>query len=212
LKNFCQEYSKDLYAHHIFGFDSFKGLPEKSGSKDDHPLWHKGTFAHSKLEIENRVKKLGFDPSRGTLHLVEGYFEQSLTPKLQDDLSKDFPAIVTVDVDYYSSTKTVLNWLRPLLRDGTIFYFDDIWAFHGNPKFGMLAAIIEFNEYGTGHLVQFPLLGMPSRAYIYYEDKRNVGGYVISEVEAKGPHDLTDYVSSWSVGSPRFNLGPKFHF
>jgi len=171
LKHFCQRYGKDLYAYHIFGFDSFRGLPQKMDPRDDNPAWQKGSFAHSVLEVENRVKCQGLDTSRGTLHWVEGYFEQTLTPNLKYGLKGFSPSIVTIDVDYYSSTRSVLNWLRPMLHDGTIFYFDDIWAFHGNPKYGELAAINEFNQHANGQLVQFPLLGMPSRAFIYYSDK-----------------------------------------
>lgn len=68
---------------------------------------------------------------------------------------------------YYSSTKIVLEWLRPLLYSGVLFYFEDIWSFYVHPDYGELCAIREFNEAGEGRLVSFPVLGLASKAYIF---------------------------------------------
>ncbi|KKK56985.1 hypothetical protein LCGC14_3059030, partial [marine sediment metagenome] len=74
---------------------------------------------------------------------------------------------VNFDFDFYSSTKTVLEWLRPILNSGTLFHFDDIWSFFGHPDLGQLAAIREFNEVGDGWLVPYPRLGRNNHVYIY---------------------------------------------
>ena len=55
------------------------------------------------------------------------------------------PSIVTVDVDYCSSTRATLEFLVPILKSGTVFYFDDLYAFHLHPEMGQLKAISEFN-------------------------------------------------------------------
>jgi hypothetical protein len=74
---------------------------------------------------------------------------------------------VMMDCDFYSSTKTVLEWIRPLLRDGTIFMFDDIWAFMGHPDFGELRAIREFNAKGPGLLVPHYFGGPTQQVYVF---------------------------------------------
>jgi hypothetical protein len=170
LKAYCRETKDDIYRYHIFLFDSFEGLPPKQGIKDDHPNWGEGTFAHDVSEIQETITHLGIMPNKGNIHIVKGFFHETLTSELAEKLPT--PQIITIDVDYYSSCKTVLGWLRPLLKDGTLFYFDNIWSFFGNPGRGELAAINEFNQKREGLLVKFPLLESPmisSHTYAFVE-------------------------------------------
>jgi len=168
LNAFCRaKRGRDFYKHHIFGFDSFEGLPEKKGLQDNHPMWMKGDFSHSVQEIQEKIHRYGVDLKQGNVHFIKGFFEDTLTPELRDNLKEFTPSIVTVDVDYYSSTKIILEWLRPFLSSGTLFYFDDIWSFHGHPGYGELCAINEFNKIGDGQLVSYPVLGKASFAYIF---------------------------------------------
>lgn len=93
---------------HFVGFDSFQGLPENW--RDDSP---KGWFNAGGLPR--------FDDGR--VSLVPGWFDQTLPfwePPDHDQL------IVNVDCDLYSSTVSVLTWLEPRLRPGTLVYFDDL--------------------------------------------------------------------------------------
>ena len=84
---------------------------------------------------------------------------------LKKTLIDNPPSIVNIDVDYYSSTKTVLNWIYPICQDGTIFYFDDIYEYLGNLSKGEYKAIDEFNRdhlkegYQLYHFYNF---GIPS--------------------------------------------------
>ena len=55
------------------------------------------------------------------------------------------PSIIYIDVDLYSSTITVLNWIDKIALPGTIIYFDDIWATGNHPESGEQKAIIEYN-------------------------------------------------------------------
>lgn len=170
LKSFCHDTKIDFYKFHIYGFDSFEGLPAKENPKDGHPMWGKGFFSHSVQEVENKLINEGFDLKRGTLHLIKGFFKNSLTLELRDALAANPPSIVTIDLDYYSSAKCALEWIRPMLRTGTLFYFDDIWSFLGNPDYGVLAAINEFNNSGDDQLIPYPVLGTTSilgKAYAY---------------------------------------------
>ncbi len=148
----------------MFGFDSFEGLPEP-GEWDRREGWEQGTFANTK---ENFVAAMDAELiPRQAYELVEGYYEKSLTNELRRRLDGSKPSIVMMDCDFYSSTKTVLEWLRPLLRDGTMFMFDDIWAYMGHPDFGELRAIREFNEQKDGLLVPHVFGGSTQQVYVY---------------------------------------------
>ncbi len=168
LKKFCKKYKFNINKFHIYTFDSFSGLPEvKEG--DEHLHWYKGLMAHQEQEVMAKVKRHSF-PERN-FHIVKGYFENSLTPQLQEQLKQFKPAFINIDCDYYSSTMTVFNWLLPLLGSGAIFRFDDIWAFQGNPEYGELKAINELNKKQVGFLTPFPICGLPSYAYIFSRPK-----------------------------------------
>jgi len=104
---------------------------------------------------------------RDIYRLVEGFYENSLTDALRVELEAIKPSLIMMDSDLYSSTRTVLEWLRPLLRDGTIFMFDDIWAYQGHPNFGELRAIREFNEKKEGLLVPHYYGGATQQVYLY---------------------------------------------
>lgn len=91
----------------IFGFDSFQGLPE-----DWRPGFAKGHFALARL------------PSvRANVTLVKGWFNESLPSFL--DQHQQPCALVHIDCDLYSSTRYVLEQLRPRLQPGTVIVFDE---------------------------------------------------------------------------------------
>ena len=92
-----------------------------------------------------------------------------MTAGLQQELGErgHYPSIVTVDCDYYSSAKLALEFLKPLLRSGAVFYFDDIWSFHGHPEMGELKAINEFNCGDHGSLTPCHLYGLEHYSFIY---------------------------------------------
>lgn len=175
LQRFCREFGKQITDYYIFGFDTFSGLPQKKSEKDDHFSWNQGSFSHKESDVQARLESAGFPLHR--LTLVKGDFENTLTDELRNQLSDRPPAIVTVDCDYFSSAYTSLEWLRPMLISGVFFYFDDIWSFHGNPNYGELAAIREFNERGTGYLTSFPLFGLESYSYLYSNNPFEFGSW-----------------------------------
>jgi hypothetical protein len=163
---FCKNYKVQSDELKIFAFDSFEGLPKSEVKEDKHQLWSEGDFSCSKQDIKKIISNLNLE-NTPEITYIEGFFENSLTDSLKQKMIQSPPAIITIDVDYYTSTKTILNWLRPVLPSGSIFYFDDIWPFHGNPDYGELKAINEFNKENLGYLTPFPILGMISQAYIY---------------------------------------------
>ena len=87
----------------IFACDSFKGLPEKYENLGV------GAFACA-------------PPSIPGVHIIEGYFEDSLTPELAQRVGR--VALASLDADLYSSTLCALTWLTPLLDTGSLLLFD----------------------------------------------------------------------------------------
>ena len=88
----------------FFALDSFKGLPEKFEGAEV------GDFAGKAPRIQG-------------VEIVEGYFEQSLTPDFSRRVGR--VAFAHLDADLFSSTLCALNWLTPLLDTGSILLFDE---------------------------------------------------------------------------------------
>ncbi|HSN17991.1 MAG TPA: tetratricopeptide repeat protein [Gammaproteobacteria bacterium] len=109
LRRLAQQVATPLH-----GFDSFEGIPE-----DWKPGEPKGSYSTG-----GRVPEM---PAHVTLH--RGWFEDTLpgfVASQQEPLR-----FVHVDCDLYSSTRTVLEGLRPLLQLGTVLLFDEYLGFEG---------------------------------------------------------------------------------
>ena len=119
----------------IYACDSFEGLPE---SYEHLPA---GTF-------KTRVPRLT------GIRIVKGYFENSLTADLATEVGR--VSLAHIDADLYNSTVTVLNWLTPLLRPGSLLLFDE---FLGEDP-AEARAFVEWSE-RTG--IQTMLLALLSR-------------------------------------------------
>lgn len=91
----------------IYGFDSFEGLPED---------WHQES-----KEVYSTKGKIPKAPSHVTL--IPGWFEETL-PIFLDKREEDV-ALINIDCDIYSSTKTVLDLLNTRIKKGTIIIFDE---------------------------------------------------------------------------------------
>lgn len=149
-KRFSKENNFDITQIKIVLFDSFQGLPEITAKEDNHREWGKGKFAYSKDYIAKIIVEHGFPLQNVTF--IEGFFENTLNSQTLERLNALPPSIVTVDVDYYSSTKLALDFITPLLKSGTVFYFDDLFSFFLHPEMGQVKAIKEFNDMGAGTL------------------------------------------------------------
>lgn len=119
----------------IYGFDSFIGLPEDWNRGDT--TYKKGHFALTGLP------KVNYNVS-----LVQGFFEDSL--KLWREKHADPIAFLHIDVDLYSSTKTILTELDSLIQSGTIICFDEYcdWTDSGVYKAWEEGEYKAFKEWG----------------------------------------------------------------
>jgi hypothetical protein len=95
---------------HVYGFDSFDGLPEDWWTRP------KGTF---------KAEPPRFDSPNG--HLIQGLFDKTVPEFVQG--WNGCAALVHVDCDLYSSTVIVLRNLLPHCRPGTIVLFDEYYNY-----------------------------------------------------------------------------------
>lgn len=124
-----------------FGFDAFEGLPEESESEDD-GTWQKGFYTCSFEQMEECLEGWGVDPEK--VNWVKGWYNETLTVDFAS--SKDInPGIVFIDCDTYSSSKSVLDFLAPLIKEPTIICLDD-WKLYDLDIKGM-GEYKSFNEF-----------------------------------------------------------------
>lgn len=134
--------------HYLFdftyvGFDSFEGLPEIT-KIDEQDIWEKGKLAFAEESFINTCLSHGIPRDR--LKTVRGFYDQSLTPELAQQLAPKKAAVIYIDCDLYTSTVSVLNWIPPFLQMGTILVFDDWNCFSADPERGERRAWREFLE------------------------------------------------------------------
>lgn len=112
---------------HLFGFDSFRGLPE-----DWRPGVGAGAFRQDNLPVVD-----------DNVTLVVGQFEHALPEFLRDHPST--VSFAHIDCDLYSSARFVLSTLvsNSRLVPGSVLLFDDLINFPGWTTDGEYRALIE---------------------------------------------------------------------
>ena len=165
----CEHHRRDFEGRmHFWLFDSFQGLPEPTGIDVD-PKWRSGLLAWPLNDLHLVAEEIG--APRTAYTPVEGYYDDSLTPELAAQLVADGvrAGIVYVDCDLYSSTKVVLEFVRPLLQTGTVLCFDDYYCFQGDPGKGEQLALREFLEAEPGvGVVEYYRYGWHGRSFIVH--------------------------------------------
>ena len=129
----------------FYAFDSFEGLPKTDQKYDGY--FQTGTFLTS-IDKFKKIIKSNTGVSLKDQQCIKGYYEDTLTK----DLQRTFEGVglVHIDVDLYSSTVTVLNFIKPLLVVGTIILFDDWYCFPPGKPLGERLAFEEFRIGNNG--------------------------------------------------------------
>ena len=145
----------------VYGFDSFQGLPK---------FWRTG-FDVGKFSTSNGKAPI-FEEKN--IKIIDGLFEETcdIFFKLQHE-QKNTIALLHIDCDIYSSTKTIFNAIEKymnmdidnnnrinLLRNGTIIVFDELLCYNGFEKHELLAFYeflqnnpkISYEIIGTKHI------------------------------------------------------------
>jgi O-methyltransferase len=127
-------------AVHLWAFDSFEGLPESTDPADEHPVWYKGNLTMPVDAFHKICKHHGIPRTAYTT--VPGFYEQSLAPDAPGPRPEKI-RLAYIDCDMYSSTKTVLEYLKPRLQHGMILGFDDYYCYSANVPSGERLAVAE---------------------------------------------------------------------
>ena len=102
---------------HVLGFDSGEGMPKTEGYKDHPEIYATGDFP-----MQDRSKLLSILPKNTQLIILD-LIKSDWTVFLKTPV-----AFISIDVDYYSSTIAILNYLtnlKPgLLLPNTLIYFE----------------------------------------------------------------------------------------
>jgi len=113
FEGFTINWIAKLTDQHIYGFDSFEGLPEDWTAEH-----RRGAY---KASVIPRV--------RANVSLVVGLFDQSLPGFIAEHPEK--LAFVHIDSDLYSSAVTVFTLLGDRFQPGTVLVFDEYFNFPG---------------------------------------------------------------------------------
>lgn len=104
---------------HLYGFDSFQGMPRHAAKEG----WTPGAYRSTRRATERYLRTHGADFSRITL--IEGWFEETLTMETWRTLQIGSAGVIMVDCDTYSATRQALTFCEPLIQNRTVIIFDD---------------------------------------------------------------------------------------
>jgi len=106
----------------FIGFDSFEGLPANA-TGEDNGVWSKGMYSCSFEEFQRCLSQEHIASDEVTL--VKGWYQDTLNQNTRNTLQLENIGIIFIDCDTYSSSKTVLDFVAPLLTQPVIICFDD---------------------------------------------------------------------------------------
>lgn len=160
-KKFFRRGSVD--APRFFACDSFAGLPSPDQSRDA-LVYHAGQYQADQQTFLKHIRRAarGWD-----IRIISGFYESSLTSDVLKNHVLAKAAFVTIDCDLYSSTKTALQFITPILQTGTVLYFDDWFFTGGDLRRGEALACAEWlRENPVISLVDFGNVGIMGKMFL----------------------------------------------
>lgn len=149
---------------HMWAFDSFQGLPDQKGDKDEHPRWIKGNMKISLDDFHYACGHAGIP--RDVYTVVPGYYDETLL-KLSSENSPNDVALAYIDCDLYTSTMSVLQFLSPRLKHGAIIAFDDYYCWSDSQISGERQAMLEiFSNISTLRLIPYIQFGWHGQSFV----------------------------------------------
>lgn len=176
--NFYYLFRRNNLPISMFAFDGFQGLPQPNGvdATPGHEQFGEGEFSCSQEEFIEELSSRGIP--KDAYSIIPGLFQESLTPDLYRKLDLTKAAIVYVDCDLYESTNPVLDFVLPILQDGTLLIFDDYFCFKGNPGFGERRAFQEFLERNPNiEVTDYAKFSSVGQAFIVHIQDRQFGDF-----------------------------------
>jgi O-methyltransferase len=169
----------DASTVHLWAFDSFQGLPEPTGTDETHRFWFKGNLNMSLDAFHKTCQRRGIPRSAYTT--VPGFYEHSLAPSAVGPRPTRL-RLAYIDCDMYSSTKTVLEFLKPRLQHGMILGFDDYYCYSSSVPSGERLAVAEaFGHHNSGwRLLPYVQFGWAGMSFIVESASALKGNYTVS--------------------------------
>ncbi len=124
----------------VYGFDSFKGLPEK---------WRDG-FDKGAFNMNGKLPQVN-----NNVELIKGWFNKTLINFILTHNKKI--SFIHMDADLYISTKYIFDIVKYYIDDGCIIVFDELLNYPGFFDNGELKA---FYEFITENNVEYQWIGM----------------------------------------------------
>jgi O-methyltransferase len=155
----------------FFAFDSFQGLPEPHAFDKESGDFAKGKYTCTERSFRENLVTQGVP--LGKVVTIAGWFEETCTEETIRKYAMKKASIIHVDCDFYASARKALEFVKPLLTDGTIIVFDDWYCFRGNPNLGEQRAFNEWKATMTGWIfTEYQKEGAWRNSFI--ASKRNV--------------------------------------
>jgi len=154
----------------FYAFDSFQGLPsaEKSNAME---IWQQGALNTSEKEFMKMLNDHGLYLDK--IETIKGFYQESLTDSLQQELLKKSSkiALVTIDCDLYESAVPVFTFIENILQEGAVVYIDDFFAgYKGSPLKGVSQAFFEFESKSQWGFYRHLDIGWWGRSFIVYKE------------------------------------------
>jgi O-methyltransferase len=148
----------------LWAFDSFQGLPSPQDAGDRR--WKEGEMATPVGEFHALCASNGI-PSNA-YDVVPGFYEQTLATMSPSAKPVNI-ALAYIDCDFYSSTRTVLQFLMPRLKHGMILAFDDYFLWTESHVSGERRAMLEFFSDGRWALLPYMQFGWGGNSFVVEE-------------------------------------------
>jgi hypothetical protein len=130
----------ELYHNHIkdlnsnfYGFDSFVGLPAENIDDNNPSYWTSGHSSFMQFALSNNQKSDVFKRlNKPRIKLIEGWFSDTLTDELAEEMKSQKIGLLHIDCDIYTSTHQALDFCfkHDLLERGSIIMYDDWAGYH----------------------------------------------------------------------------------
>ena len=125
-------------ARRFYGFDSFDDGFKYFDERDRHPFFAEGDFKSSYAKALKRFRR------HPEVHLIKGYFEETLAGPLPEVPPEERCAVAFIDCDLMHPALIALRFLAPRLEAGSVIILDDYWAYRGAADRGTCGAFARF--------------------------------------------------------------------
>jgi O-methyltransferase len=140
-RNVFKSTPKKKFDGRFFAFDSFQGLPSAISEGKESEIYQKGEFSASVKHFEKNIHKSIRDEK---VIIIPGWFSETCNDATQNQYKMGKAAFINIDCDLFQSTMEVLKFITPLVRTGTILYFDDWYSIFGSMNEGEAKACSEW--------------------------------------------------------------------